>query len=84
MKTEVINMINKMNKIENEFEQLRFEADENFRELPKIKIGRQMFYRDEIKGEYRHVNNPDIKISFQEYGIVRLAQQIINRTIYGS
>lgn len=73
----------KMNiKNKNNFEQLRFEVDEYFRELPKVTIQNIPFYMDIKKQEYRHVNNPDVKITFAEYDVIELAKQILKRAVY--
>jgi len=68
-----------MNKIEVDTEQLRYECDEFFRELPKIQIGKKMYYKDDRLQEFRNIHNPHDRISFEEFAIVELAKKILNR-----
>lgn len=36
------------------------------RELPKVRIGRKLYYKDDRLREFRAVNNPHDRISFRE------------------
>ena len=61
------------------FEQTRYETDEFYREKPKVIMFGMMFYIDKKKGEYRFVNNPDMKITFGELEVLEVAKNINER-----
>ena len=37
------------------------------RELPKVKIGDKLYYQDDCLKEFRFIDNPDDKITYEEF-----------------